>query len=156
MFDFRAEGFRVWFPCPPNRIVRSANAVPFGEIEIVSYEAEADGVQYAAAFVNYADKLPAAAFDLARGIVLDGAKRSLVRSQPVQNPVFTDAMQSGLSGALVRAAGPEKKLRGAVWLARQVTYQLIALAPVGLADEAPLDHFISTFEALPLATSVAP
>jgi hypothetical protein len=122
--------------------------VPFGDIEIISYEAEAGGVSYAAAYVNYSEKLPAAAFDLARSIVLDGAKRSLVRGQPVQNPVFTATQAGTLSGALVAAQGPDKKLRGGVWLAKQVTYQLLALAPNSLSDETAIDRFMNSFQAL--------
>ncbi len=153
---FAAEGFSAWFPCSPERVIRKANAVPFGEIQIITYQTTVDGVDYAAAYVNYADKLPAAAFDLAKVLVLDGAKRSLVRGQPVANPVYKDVTLGALSGAEVNAEGVEKALRGRVWVARQVTYQMVALYPKGYVDQARIAKFIESFAVnLTLATAIA-
>jgi len=153
---FAAEGFSAWFPCAPERVIRKANAVPFGEIQIITYQTTVDGVDYAAAYVNYADKLPAAAFDLAKVLVLDGAKRSLVRGQPVTNPVYKDVTLGALSGVEVNAEGAEKALRGRVWVARQVTYQMVALYPKGYADQERITKFIEAFAVnLTSATAIA-
>jgi hypothetical protein len=135
----------VTFPCAPLHTVRKANAVPFGEIEIVSEEVNVDGVDYAAAYVNYADKLPAAAFDVAQGIILDGAKRAVLRGQPVQNPVYKTLKLGDIPGVEITAEGDEKRLRARVWLVRQTTFQLIVLYPNTLTDEAAIDAFLESF-----------
>lgn len=151
LFTATTESFSAWFPCAPTRTIRTANAVPFGEIQIVTYETTVDGVSYAAAYVNYADKLPAAAFDMARTIILDGAKRSVVRGQPVQNPVYTDLKSGEQLGVEINAAGTEKRLRARVWLAKPITYQLLVLMPSTQTDQTAITRFLESFVVLPVS-----
>jgi len=139
------DKFSVEFPCTPTHVVRKANAVPFGEIEIVSEEVNLDGAEFAAAYVNYADKLPAAAFDVVQGIILDGAKRAVTRGQPVQNPAYKDFKLGNIPGVEVTAEGSEKRLRGKIWLVRQTSYQLVILYPKTLTDETAIDRFLDSF-----------
>jgi hypothetical protein len=144
-FMVKADSYNISFPCAPVRTTRKANAVPFGEIEIVSEEVNIDGVDYAAAYVDYADKVPAVAFEVARGIVLDGAKRAVLRGQPVQNPTYTDLKMGDFPGVAITAEGDEKRLRARIWLVRQTTYQLIVLYPKTYTDEAAIDAFLTSF-----------
>ncbi len=143
-FSFDLEGFSAWFPCPPVHLATTAST-PFGQIDIITYEAEKDGVNYAVAYVDYAHLIPAGVIGVARGIILDGAQRAALRGQPVENPVVTDITLGDNPGQSISAQGKEKKLRARNYMIHSATYQVAALAPLALTDESLIYQFLDSF-----------
>jgi hypothetical protein len=144
--QFPAEGFSAWFPCSPTRTVSKANT-PFGQIEVITYQVEVDGFNYAAAYVNYEKLVAESVFDVAKNVILDGAKRSVTRGQPVTDPASRAIRRGEMEGSEIIAFGVEKKLVGRVWLAKRITYQMVVLAPKTLSAErdAMVTQFLDSF-----------
>jgi hypothetical protein len=149
------DGFAAAFPCAPMRSTSSANT-PFGKISIIRYEAEADGVNYAVSFVDYAMLVPSGELPgLLVSFILDGAKRGVLRDSGMENPVYAPISLGDYAGESIRAANAEKVLQARVYIVGNATYQIVIVTPKSV-DAALPDTFLGSFRVSQRAIATPP
>jgi hypothetical protein len=137
------EGFSATFPCVPNRGTRTATT-PFGEITIITYVSEAEGMTYVASFVDYGNLIGGSVPEIAMPLIRDGAVRSVLRDAEVSDPVIEDITLGEYEGQSIRAAGEQERLWARLYYVNKITYQLTV---VGDLDATELDAiaFLESF-----------
>ena len=139
------DGFAAAFPCTPVRTTSTANT-PLGNFTIVRYESEVDGVNYAVSFVDYSKLVPGGELpDLVTNIIIDGAKRGVLRSANMDNPTYTDIKLGDYIGQSINASNAEKTLLGSVYIVGKSTYQIVLTLPNNYHDPSVSDKFLNSF-----------
>lgn len=138
------DGFAAAFPCAPVRSSSSADT-PFGKITIIRHEAEADGVNYAVSFVDYAALIPGGELPgLLVSFILDGAKRGVLRDSGMENPSYAPIKLGDYAGESIRAANADKTLQARVYIVGNSTYQIVIVTPKD-TDPTRTDAFLASF-----------
>ncbi|MBX3080168.1 MAG: hypothetical protein KF716_00955 [Anaerolineae bacterium] len=144
-FESVEDGFAAAFPCTPVRTTSTAST-PFGNITIVRYESEVDGVNYAVSFVDYANLVPGGELPaLVINFIIDGAKRGVLRSAHMDNPTYTDIKLGNYIGQSILASNAEQTLRGNVYIVGKSTYQIVLTLPNDYHDPSTADKFLNSF-----------
>lgn len=144
-FESAEDGFAAAFPCTPVRTTSTAST-PFGKITIVRYESEADGVNYAVSFVDYANLVPGGELPaLVVNFIIDGAKRGVLRSAHMDNPTYADIKLGDYVGQSILASNAEQTLRGNVYIIGKSTYQIVLTLPNDYHDPTAADKFLNSF-----------
>jgi hypothetical protein len=142
------DGFAAAFPCTPIRSTSTANT-PFGNFTIVRYESEADGINYAVSFVDYANLVPGGELPgLVLDFIIDGAKRGVLRSADMDNPTYADIKLGDYVGESIHASNVEKTLRGNVYIVGKSTYQIVLTVPNDYRDPNAADKFLASFRVI--------
>jgi hypothetical protein len=155
-FSAAAEGFAAAFPCAPVRTTSTAST-PFGNIQIVTYEAEHEGLNYAVSFVDYATLVPSGDLpDLLVTFILDGAKRGVLRSAKMADPTFEPITLGGYRGEAMSASDDTKVLRAHVYIVGNATYQIVSIVPKSHADPSVAAAFLDSFRVLERPATATP
>jgi hypothetical protein len=147
------DGFSAAFPCTPSRSTATAST-PFGKIEVVTYEAAADGINYAVSFVDYSALMPGDELPpLLVNFILDGARRGVLRSAGMGAPTTTDIKVGEYIGQAISAENDEKILRGRITIVGESTYQIVIVTPKARAADTLVNAFLDSFQVMPRQTA---